>query len=321
MLAYFSRFFVVIALSSTLLLLYILHKNTTKTPIIKIGTNFWHGYEILYLARKLGYLPDGVKLVEYNTTSEVKRSYRNGLINAMALTLDEALRLLAEGYQVKVIMVFDISNGADVVIAREDIKTPKDLKGKIIGVEKTALGAYMLQRFLEKNGLKPEDVEVRVLELHEHYRAFSEGKVDAVITFEPEKSKILRKGGRVIFSSKDIPDEIVDVLVVDVSLLKQEKALRELIKAYFRAYDYYENNKEEAYNLMADRLGLSPDEFAKSVEGMKLPNLAHNREMLKSGALRRSIDMVCHAMKSYNMLPKEVDCGGLLDEKVVDKLY
>ncbi|MCS7195961.1 MAG: ABC transporter substrate-binding protein, partial [Aquificaceae bacterium] len=175
MLVYPSRFFVVILLSSILLLLYILHKNTTKTPIINIGTNFWHGYEILYLARKLGYLPDGVKLVEYNTTSEVKRAYRNGLINAMALTLDEALRLLAEGYQVRVIMVFDISDGADVVIAREDIKTPKDLKGKIIGVEKTALGAYMLQRFLEKNGLKPEDVEVRVLELHEHYEAFLEG--------------------------------------------------------------------------------------------------------------------------------------------------
>ncbi|MCS7171068.1 MAG: ABC transporter substrate-binding protein [Aquificaceae bacterium] len=310
-------FFVLVAVY----FLYVVDALFWKRQSIKVGTNFWHGYEILYLARSLGHLPDNVKLVEFNTTSEVKRSYRNGLINAMALTIDEALRLLADGHQIRVIMVFDISEGADVVIARENIEDPQDLKGKRIGVEQTALGAYMLYRFLENKGLKQEDVEVKVLELHEHYNAFVKGDVDLVITFEPEKSKILKEGGHVIFSSRDIPGEIVDVLVVDASLTKQVEALKGLLEGYFRAYEYYNKNRGMAYTMMSRRLGLTPEEIAKSFDGVRLPDFLENKKMLLSDIMKNNIERICDAMKSKNMLSKDLNCSVLLDEKIVRRLY
>ncbi len=58
--------------------------------IINIGTNVWPGYELLYLARELNLLPQKVRLIEYNNTSEVMRAFRNRTIQGAALTLDEA---------------------------------------------------------------------------------------------------------------------------------------------------------------------------------------------------------------------------------------
>ncbi|MCX7739139.1 MAG: ABC transporter substrate-binding protein [Hydrogenothermaceae bacterium] len=175
---------------------------------------------MLYLARELGYI-DNTILVEYNTTSEVLRGLITGVINVAALTLDEALKLYQSEIDVKIVMIFDYSYGSDVVIVKDYLKSIDDLKGKRIGVENTALGEFVLYRFLQKTGLKREDVDVVYLELHEHMEAFLRGDVDIVITFEPEKSKILSREGKVIFSSKEIPMEIVDVLVAKTDILKE----------------------------------------------------------------------------------------------------
>ncbi|MCW9015004.1 MAG: ABC transporter substrate-binding protein [Gammaproteobacteria bacterium] len=121
---------------------------------LRIGTNVWPGYEPLYLARHLGYLEgQNIRLVEYSSASQVIRSYRNDLIDAAAMTLDEALLLLDQGYHPKVVLVMDVSDGADVIIGKPDIREFKDLINKKVGVENTALGAFFLARALEKHGM------------------------------------------------------------------------------------------------------------------------------------------------------------------------
>lgn len=86
---------------------------------VKLGTNLWPGYEPLYLAREQGYLSgDSVALVELLSASEVMRAYRNGAIDAAALTLDEVISLREAGLRPVIVQVADISNGADVILAR-----------------------------------------------------------------------------------------------------------------------------------------------------------------------------------------------------------
>ena len=86
-------------------------------PALRIGTNVWIGSEPLYLARDLGHLhPDVAQLVEYPSASEVLRAYRNGAIDGMVISLDELFTLASEGYQPRVILVVDVSRGADVVV-------------------------------------------------------------------------------------------------------------------------------------------------------------------------------------------------------------
>src|SRR3954465_6811622 len=122
-------------------------------PALRIGTNVWVGSEPLYLARELGYLDPGtVQLVEYPSASEVLRAYRNQAIDGMVISLDELFGLAVDGLQPRIILVVDVSHGADAVVGRQNMRTMNDLKGKRIAVESGALGAFVLSRALTLNG-------------------------------------------------------------------------------------------------------------------------------------------------------------------------
>jgi NitT/TauT family transport system substrate-binding protein len=252
---------------------------------LKIGTNVWPGYEPLYLARELGYLKSlPVHIVEYSSSSQVLRAYRNRRINGAALTLDEVLLLKDYGFDPVVVLVMDISNGADVIIAREGINSVADLKGKKIGVENTALGAYVLTRALEKYGLSVSQVKIIPLEVDEHYRWFKNKKVDAVVTFEPVKSKLLRIGGKIIFDSSQIPGEIVDVLVVEKDYLTAHpEVVRGLVSSWFKAVDFMKKRKKDALRVIAEREHISPEELEKAYTGMIIPDRKTNTKLIDTG--------------------------------------
>src|SRR6185295_18011721 len=111
--------------------------------VLRIGTNVWIGSEPLYLARELGRLdPASVQLVEYPSASEVLRAFRNQAIDGMVISLDELFGLAVDGLDPRVILVVDVSHGADVVVGRRGMKTMHDLKGKRVAVESGALGAF-----------------------------------------------------------------------------------------------------------------------------------------------------------------------------------
>ena len=90
---------------------------------VRIGANRWLGYAPLYLADDLGWMQQShLRLVEYPHTTGVMRGYRNGLLDAALLTLDEALILQSGGQPVQILLVADVSAGADVLFAKSSIK-------------------------------------------------------------------------------------------------------------------------------------------------------------------------------------------------------
>ena len=124
----------------------------TNTPL-RIGSNLWTGYETLYLARDLGYYNDKpIRLVDYPSGTEEVRAYRNKEIEGAGLSIDQALVLAATQENIRIIAIMDVSNGGDVILGKPEFTDMKALKGKRVGVESTALGAFFIARALEKNG-------------------------------------------------------------------------------------------------------------------------------------------------------------------------
>src|SRR5512144_542161 len=198
---------------------------------LRIGTNVWIGSEPLYLARELGRLdPDTVQLVEYPSASEVLRAFRNQAIDGMVISLDELFELAADGFQPRIILVVDVSHGADVVVGRRGMRTMHDLEGKSVAVESSALGAFVLSRALALNGMQASDVTVVHLESNEQPNAFEKGQVDGAVTFDPFRAQFLKAGATILFDSTKIPGEIVDLLAVRASVLdKRPKAVQALL--------------------------------------------------------------------------------------------
>lgn len=240
-------------------------------PLV-FGANVWPGYEPAYLARELGYLSDDVvHLAEYNNSTEVIRAFQNGKLQVAALTLDEALALRKNIPDLRVFFVADFSNGADVLLARRGINNIPQLKGKRIGVEKTALGAYFLALILQANHLSIDDMHVVALPVDEHVAAFRTGHVDAVITFEPASGELRKAGAERLFDSSRVPGKIVDVLVARASDLDQHREqLRQLLAAWFHALHTLRTDTALAYGIVAQREHISPARLSEALHELVL---------------------------------------------------
>jgi len=249
---------------------------------LRIGTNVWIGSEPLYLARELGRLdPAAVQLVEYPSASEVLRAYRNEAIDGMVISLDELFGLAADGLQPKIILVVDVSHGADVVVGRDGMKSMRDLKGKSVAVESGALGAFVLSRALAVNGMQASDVNVVHLESNEQPGAFGKGQVDGAVTFDPYTAKFLKAGGKTLFDSTQIPGEIVDLVAVRASVIeKRPKAVQALLAGWFGAIDYIAQDPKDAARRMGIRLQTSGEQFLESQKGLHIPTRDENLRML-----------------------------------------
>lgn len=283
---------------------------------IRVGTNTWPGYEPLYLARARDDLPEArIRLVEYPSASEVIRALRNGSLEAAALTLDEALSLAGDGIPIKVFLVTDVSHGGDVILARPGITGMQDLAGKRIGVEATALGAYMLTRALQSSGMSTDDVIVRPMEFNAHENAYRRGEVDAVVTFEPVRTRLINAGAVEVFNSRQLPGEIVDVLVARADVFAQRRdGFRALADSWFRALDFLDAQPDEAARIMARRLKITPAEVLASYQGLILPDRQDNLRMLAGDApgLQAALDRLHQVMTDNGLLRADAGHAGLL---------
>ena len=285
------------------------HNYSDTSPLL-IGTCVWPGYEPLYLARDLGYYGDmSVRLVEYTSATQVLRAFRNGTVQVAALTLDEVLLLREQGHQAQVILVLDISVGADAVLGRSGINDIADLKGKRVGVENTAVGGYVLTRALQSAGLSPSDVTIVPLENNEHEREFKQGEIDAVVTYEPVRSRILNSGAKSLFDSSQIPNEIFDVLVVYPEVIKhRHDQLLRILQIWFQSLDYLQEHPIDAAQQMSVRMNLTPDELLASFDDLELPTLKQNIDLMVGdpSSLHRSGNMLATIMVETGLLEKQI---------------
>ncbi len=287
---------------------------------LRIATNQWIGYELLYLSREIS--PPGdkaddkrVRLVELLSNSDSLQALAAGTVDGAGLTLDEALAARAAGLDLKIVLVFDFSAGADALVARAGIDRLAALKGKRIGVEQTGVGALMLDATLHHAGLGVGDVQVVGLTVDRHLSAFRDGQVDAVVTFEPIASQVAAAGGQRLFDSRAIPGSIVDVLAISAkALAANPDTARRLVARYFQALAYLHRNPQDAARRMAPRLGLSPDAVQAGYQGLALPDLDENKRLLDGAPspLETAAAKLSALMLREKLLAREIDVKDLI---------
>lgn len=286
-------------------------QNHMEDSKFNIGTNIWPGYEALHFAQDERFFNQNIQILTYESATMVLNKFRKKEIDGAALTLDEAILLHDQGYTPVIVAVLDISNGADVVIAQDNIKSIKELKGKSIGVENTALGSYMLARLLEKANLEYKDIILVPIGLDRHEDAFKENIVDAVITFDPIRSKLLQAGGIEIFSSKDIPGEIVDVLVVQKNLA-DSKTIKSILEGWSKSVSMLHKKDEKAIGFVSKRLNQTPKDLMASLEGLKIPSLEESNSLLKDGAMENTIIKIGEIMYEKRLIKSKINAQSLL---------
>lgn len=237
-------------------------------PVLKIATNEWLGYEPLYIAADTGHLEAGrIQLTALPSTTEVIRALHHGAIDGAALTLDETLQLVADGVDLTVVAVADISDGADAVLLRSDLPPDTSLQGLSLGYEDHAVGAYMAARFLARSGLTLSDVRLVLSPPDRHAEELERHTLDAVVTYEPFVGQ-LRGITRPLFTSREIPGEIIDVLVLRQSAATPE-AVEALRQAWLSGVANLNSATPDLMKAVAKRHRLSPEALSAA-----LPSIA-----------------------------------------------
>jgi NitT/TauT family transport system substrate-binding protein len=255
-----------------------------RAETLRLGCNSWLGYAPLYIARDRGLLEQAcTRLVEIPNSASVQRALRNQNIELAALTLDEVIRVHADGVPCRILWVADISAGGDAIVARHGISSVRDLKGKKIGVEDGALGAYVLQRCLDLHHMSLSDLVIKNVTPAEHERAFIDGTVDAVVTFEPMLGRLLEQGASLLFSSREIPWEVIDVVVTraDIAENRQEDLVK-LASAWFSVLGEVVGHSSQVMERLARREQQSPEQIARAFEGIIFPDRKSTLEVLEN---------------------------------------
>ena len=260
----------------------LLSKCSPTVAPLRIASHIWSGYELMFLARREGWLlPEEVTLVETLSATDSIQTLANAKVDGAALTLDEVLRTRARGIPLTCVLVFDVSAGADMVLAKTELGSLAELTGKRIGFEPSALGAVMLYKLLQAAQLDKSAIIPIAVNYDQHLKAWQQGHIDVVITFEPVASQLLNQGAYKLFDSRKIPDTIFDVLAMKSEIMANHAdQIKTLVAAHFLARHYFYHNPQDAAYKMAIRMKLPAFEVLNSFRGLNLPNEQANEKYL-----------------------------------------
>jgi NitT/TauT family transport system substrate-binding protein len=288
---------------------------------LRMGAQVFPSYELFFLAHQLGALPAAaVQLVEMPTATASVRALSSGVLEAACLTLDEVLSARERGIMLTAVAVLDFSLGADALLVRPGIRSLEDLRGARIGVEQSAVGAVMLDAVLKQAALQVDEVRVHPVSADNQERDLLQGRLDAVIAYEPAKSRLLAQGARVLFSSAQIPGRIVDVLAVRTAVLQPRRAaVQALVDGYFAARDAYLRAPGAHAAALAGRLAVAADQVQPAFAELELPDRPRNRALFANDAaqLGHTARQLAEVMGRAGLLRGDASSAELFDGRFV----
>ncbi|MBL0965583.1 putative urea ABC transporter substrate-binding protein [Blastomonas sp. UPD001] len=165
----------------------------------------------------------GIKInfVQVNDYVESVNQYTAGKFDGVTVANMDALTIpAAGGKDTTAVIIGDYSNGNDGVLLK-GANGLAAIKGRQVYLVELSVSHYLLTRALEKAGLQSTDVKTVNTSDADIVAAFGAADVNAAVAWNPQLSVMKGEPGVAqVFSSADIPGEILDLMVVDTATLK-----------------------------------------------------------------------------------------------------
>jgi len=284
----------------------------SEPNLVRIGSHPWLGYEFLHLGHRLGQLPKHIHFTEYRSASEILSALSKKEIDVATLSLDEVLIARARGIPMTVIMIFDISAGADMVLAPHHTKKLTELAGMRIGYEATAHGQLILHKLLEAAHLTLDDISAVAVAPYQQYDAWKSDQIDIAISYKPYAHPFLAEGFKVIFDSRQLPNMNYDVLAVTPDKLSTlSNSLTDLTTTHFKMLKSFQSNPSDMLYEMTNTIhNRFPIDVMKSgLRGIALPTLERNHAILSDRETLKTIvkGLMPYTGVSADQLPRDLD--------------
>lgn len=287
-----------------------------RRPLM-VALNVWPGTETLVMACDTVNTKDQrINVVEMSWSTAVMGAFRKRVVDAAVVTLDEMIRLEADGAKPRAVLVLGTSQGSDAIMAHAGLQSMQSLRGRNIGVELRSAGEYLLCRALESSGMSLKDVRVIPLNLAETEDAYNEKEMDAVVSADPWCLRLQEKGAVALFDSSKTGLELTRVLVVrEDALIDYARELRSVVAACLKL-NASTGLPEAARGQDATlrREGFTLAQWQKSLHRIHVPDAAENLRLMKqkSGGVEECLNQMIATMMKQGLLKQEIKAKDLL---------
>jgi NitT/TauT family transport system substrate-binding protein len=185
------------------------------------------------------------------------------------LAWGSALRAAVTGVPIKAVLGF-AGRPLHVLIARPEIKTPRDLKGKVVGVDSVAGTVDYLSRVaLRHFGLEPDrDVTIIVTgESPTRLAALRAGSIDATPIDVAFAVKAEDEGfRRLVYLGDLIELPLSGIAVTESKLQRRRDQIKKVARAGVRGARFMKQNRPETIQMLSDYLGITPAQAARAYD-------------------------------------------------------
>jgi len=283
---------------------------TPKAPL-KIAYSDWPGWTAFEIAIQKGWFKDAGVDVQFSWFEYAPSmdAFTAGKVDAVTIASGDALVTGAQGGKSVAVLVTDYSNGNDMIVAKPGIKTLKDLKGKKVGIEIGLVEHLLLTKGLQTMGLKESDVQLVGTPTNQTAQVLATGDVAAIGAWQPNAGQALKAlpGSKAIYTSADQPGLIYDFLSVSPqSLAERRDDWVKVVKVWDKILAYIADpaTRADAIKIMAARVGVAPEEYAKFLDGTRFLKLEESRPRFQAGTDLVSIPYSMSVSDTFNLANK-----------------
>lgn len=287
---------------------------TTALRPVRIGTQPWIGYGPWWIAQKQGIFAQyGIEaeLIDFVTDTEVNAAFASGNMDVANVATHTALKLYANGVDLKIVLLEDVSNAADAIIAPSAIASITDLAGKTVAYEEGSTSDLLLHYALAENNLQIEDIVAAPMPAADAGAALIAGQVDAAVTYEPYISEASNQNSDIqaLYTAAERPGLISDVLAARTQFAEENpEVMRKLLQVWDEAVTFLRENPETGRAIIAEAVGSAPEELTTAFEGVAFYDLAENQQFL-------SLDKA-NATAVFNDVQTVALAIGLIDQPI-----
>lgn len=297
-----------------------------QPPRIVLAVNPWPGYAYFALAKARSHYDVrriNLNLLNFADMAGTMEAYIAGRAQAIATSTIDAVTIcgVAPDRCPVIVYVIDESRGADQLLARQEVKDLKGLADQPIALDRSSLSRYVLSRAFESVGLPPpEPSQLRFLPATSWEAALRRGEVQAVVTYPPRSEQLLRAQRlQTLFTSRQLPYEILDVLAVEPELLRlHPDAVLALVQGWQAMREEEGRRPAEVRQAMANHLGLDSGATVALWEGIRYPGPQEQYELLdpRQNNLPPLLEKIRRVLYANGVIPANTPLPATVDSLV-----
>ena len=285
---------------------------------VRIGTQPWIGYGPWWIAQEQGlFAKHGIEaqLIDFVQDTEVNAAFAAGEMDVANLATHTAIKLFANGVDLRVVLLEDASLEADAIIAGADIADVAALEGQTVAYEEGATSDLLLNYALQQNGLTLSDIQPAPMPAADAGSALIAGRVAAAVTYEPYIAAAQAQDPtvQVIYTGAADPGLISDVLAARAGFAAENpETMRALLLVWDEAVQYLVEHPDEGRAIIAAAVESDPAELVSAFDGVQFYTLAQNQAGMADGSTLAVLQDVLGVAQSIGLVQEAPDLTQLL---------